>query len=173
MQERMPKLLIPPVNEVFGTEYSKEMEVLRLPEEHQKIVSKVVADSCSKVGEQIYHFECQSRADGGMTLRMIEYDFMLALAQGITNDEQRRLKFPKSCIIYLRTMENTLSEECLEIEFSNGQVVVYQVPVLKLKAYTIDEIFEKNLLILLSYYIMNYERELSQIAKSKEKTLDL
>ena len=93
IQERMPKLLIPLVNEVFGTDYSEETEVLRLPEEYQKVISKVVADSCSKLGEQVYHFECQSKADGGMILRMIEYDFMLALAESISCGKKRRLNF--------------------------------------------------------------------------------
>lgn len=121
IQERMPKLLIPLVNEVFGTSYAMDTEVICLPEGYQKLVSKVVADSCSKLGEQIYHFECQSTKDGGMILRMVEYDFMIAMAEYISSGETRKLKFPKSCIIYLRTSKNTLSEEQLEVEFADGQ----------------------------------------------------
>ena len=45
IQERRPKLLIPLVNEVFHTAYPENMKVTRLPEEYQKVVSKVVADS--------------------------------------------------------------------------------------------------------------------------------
>lgn len=48
IQERLPKLLIPLVNEVFGTTYSNDTEVTRLPEEYQKLLSKVVADSCNQ-----------------------------------------------------------------------------------------------------------------------------
>ena len=36
-----------------------------------------------------------------------------------------------------------------------------------------NEIFEKNLLILLPYYIINYEKELSKIASDTEKTEQL
>lgn len=61
IQERLPKLLIPLINEVFQTTYSNETEVTRLPEEYQKVVSKVVEDSCNKMGEWVYHFECQTR----------------------------------------------------------------------------------------------------------------
>ena len=64
IQERLPKLLIPLVNEVFQTSYTKEAEVTRLPEEYQKLLSKVVVDSCNKIEGIIYHFECQSRPDG-------------------------------------------------------------------------------------------------------------
>ncbi|MBR5127126.1 MAG: hypothetical protein IKU69_01710 [Roseburia sp.] len=168
IQERLPKLLVPLVNEVFHTSYSQEIEVERLPDEYQKLVSKVVADSCSKIGEQIYHFECQSTKDGNMVIRMIEYDFMIALMNAKWR-KKRRLKFPKSSIIYLRSTKNTVSEEWLEIELADGQVITYRVPVLKLRDYSIDEIFEKNLLILLPYYIIKYEKELSKIAKDAER----
>ncbi|MBR5127043.1 MAG: hypothetical protein IKU69_01290 [Roseburia sp.] len=168
IQERLPQLLIPLVNEVFHTSYAEDIVVERLPEEYQKLVSKVVADSCSKIGEQIYHFECQSTKDGNMVIRMIEYDFMIALMEAKWR-KRKRLKFPKSSIIYLRSAKNSVSEEVLEIELADEQVITYRVPVLKLRDYSIEEIFEKNLLILLPYYIIKYEKEISKIAKDVER----
>lgn len=81
IQERHPKLLIPLVNEVFHTSYGEDEEVTRLPEEYQKMVSKVVADGCSVIGDYVYHIECQSTKDGRMMLRMAEYDFMMGLSR--------------------------------------------------------------------------------------------
>ena len=170
VQERLPQLLIPLINEVFDTSYAEDTEVTRLPEEYQKLVSKVVADSCNKVGGLVYHFECQSKKDGSMILRMMEYDFMLALSGMWENKEAVYLQFPKSCIIYLRSSKNMLNQEQMEIRLADGQSVMYNVPVLRLKDYSIDEIFEKNLLILLPYYIINYEKELSKIAQDEQKT---
>lgn len=43
IQERRPKLLIPLVNEVFHETFPADTEVTRLPEEYQKVISKVVA----------------------------------------------------------------------------------------------------------------------------------
>ena len=111
IQERLPKLLIPLINEVFQTSYSQEEEVTRLPEEYQEILSKVVADSCNKIADIVYHVECQSTKDDSMILRMVEYDFMIALSGSIRNKECTNMKFPRSCIIYLRSTKNTLSEE--------------------------------------------------------------
>ena len=173
IQERLPKLLIPLVNEVFHTSYSQEEEVTRLPEEYQEVLSKVVADSCNKIADIVYHVECQSKKDGSMILRMVEYDFMIALSDSIRNKEWTSMKFPRSCIIYLRSTKNTLSEERMKIEFADGQCITYKVPVLKLKEYSVDEIFEKGLLILLPYYIMNYEKELSKIATDEQRTKQL
>jgi len=173
VQERLPQLLIPLINEVFHTSYSKDTEVVRLPEEYQKLLSKVIADSCNKIDNLVYHFECQSRSDGSMILRMVEYDFMIALSDSIRHEQTNELHFPRSCIIYLRSTKNTLAEEALQIKFSDGQKVTYKVPILKLKNYSINEIFEKNLLILLPYYIINYEKELSKIASNSDKTKQL
>lgn len=169
IQERLPKLLIPLINEVFQTSYSPEEEVTRLPEEYQEVLSKVVADSCNKIADVVYHIECQSETDGSMILRMMEYDFMIALSDSIRHKEWTNMKFPRSCIIYLRATRNTLSEETMEIKFADGQRITYKVPVLKLKDYSVDEIFEKNLLILLPYYIINYEKELSKIATDEKR----
>ena len=173
IQERRPKLLIPLVNEVFHTAYPENMKVTRLPEEYQKLVSKVVADSCNKIMEQIYHFECQSTSDGNMILRMVEYDFMIALTESRNQLDKRKIKFPRACIIYLRATKNTLTEEQIEIEMADGQIITYRVPTIRLRDYSIDEIFEKNLLILLPYYIINYEKELSKIAEDKERKENL
>ena len=173
IQERRPKLLIPLVNEVFHTAYPENMKVTRLPEEYQKVVSKVVADSCNKIIEQIYHFECQSTSDGNMILRMVEYDFMIALTESRNQLDKRKIKFPRACIIYLRATKNTLTEEQIEIEMADGQIITYRVPTIRLRDYSIDEIFEKNLLILLPYYIINYEKELSKVAEEKERKENL
>ena len=173
IQERRPKLLIPLVNEVFHTAYPENMKVTRLPEEYQKVVSKVVADSCNKIMEQIYHFVCQSTSDGNMILRMVEYDFMIALTESRNQLDKRKIKFPRACIIYLRATKNTLTEEQIEIEMADGQIITYRVPTIRLRDYSIDEIFEKNLLILLPYYIINYEKELSKVAEEKERKENL
>ena len=109
--------------------------------------------------------------DGSMILRMVEYDFMIALSE--TRQDKTYLQFPRSCIIYLRSNKNTLNEEQMEMRLADGQTVMYSVPVLRLKDYSVEEIFEKNLLILLPYYIINYEKELSQIAKDEKRTQSL
>ena len=45
--------------------------------------------SCSvcaiHIGDKIYHLECQSNPDGSMILRMVKYDFYIALKNAIPN----------------------------------------------------------------------------------------
>lgn len=173
IQERHPQLLIPLFNEVFHTSYPENARIGRLPEEYQKLVSKVVADSCNIVGNHVYHVECQSTRDGKMVLRMVEYDFMIALTGAEKKDGSYHLKMPRSCVLYLRGDANIPAKEELKMEFADGQVVSYCVPNVKLEDYTLDEIFEKNLLIFLPYYIMRYEKAFHEIADSEEKIREL
>ena len=46
IQERHGELLIPVVNDAFGMHYGKNEKVTRLPEEYQKVLSKVIAVLC-------------------------------------------------------------------------------------------------------------------------------
>ena len=64
IQQKMPRLLIPIVNDAFGTHYSMQEEVRRLPEQYREKVSKVIMDSCSMIGNRAYHLEVQSYKDG-------------------------------------------------------------------------------------------------------------
>lgn len=173
IQERHPELLIPLVNEVFHTSYPVDTRVRRLPEEYQKLVSKVVADSCNIIGNHAYHVECQSTKNGNMMLRMVEYDFMIALAGAEKKDDSYHMKLPRSCVLYLRGSDNIPAEEELKLELADGQIVTYSVPNVKIEDYTLDEIFEKNLLIFLPYYIMRYEKRFHEIAHSEKQMKEL
>ena len=79
------------------------------------------------------------------------------------------MEFPRSCVIYLRTTRNTPDVEEVELLFPDGQVCVYRVPTVKLERYTKDSIFEKNLLLLLPFYVMRYEDASHTIGEDSEK----
>lgn len=79
------------------------------------------------------------------------------------------MEFPRSCVIYLRTTRNTPDVEEVELLFPDGQVCVYREPTVKLERYTKDSIFEKNLLLLLPFYVMRYEDAAHTIGEDSEK----
>ena len=47
-------------------------------------------------------------------------------------------------------------------------IVHYRVPTMKLETYTRDSIFEKNLLMLLPFYIMRYEKDIHEMSENPE-----
>ena len=117
----------------------------------------------------LYHLECQTTPDGDIVIRMVEYDFHIGLGNISTNNGRRELKFPQSAILQLRSNKNTSDEEVLDIVFADGERYTYKVPVIKIKDYSREEIFEKELYVLLPFYIFKYEKELAKIEESEEK----
>lgn len=77
MIEKMPYLAVPLINEVFHTSYPQDVPIIQLRNEHQQENGEIITDSCLKIGDKLYHIECQSTDDTTMAIRMIEYDFSL------------------------------------------------------------------------------------------------
>ena len=76
MTDKMPHLVIPLINEVFGKRYPDSEPVTALQNEHLEITEdKVITDSYLRIADKYYHVECQSNPDGTMAIRMIEYRF--------------------------------------------------------------------------------------------------
>ena len=79
MIEKIPQLAIPLINEVFQTSYPEDVEIIQLRNEHHQENGEIITDSCLRIGRKLYHIECQSVDDTTMAIRMIEYDFAIAL----------------------------------------------------------------------------------------------
>jgi hypothetical protein len=173
MVEKMPELVIPVINEVFHTSYPDDVKILQTRNEHHTKEGTVITDSCLQIENHTYHIECQSTPDSVMVIRMIEYDFYIALEQISVENEKTMIEFPHSCVLYLRHTQNTPDALALEIHMPNGTGIEYTVPIIKVKKYTKDEIFEKNLLFFLPYYIMRYEKEFQKIEEDEERLEDL
>ena len=89
--QKMPQLLIPLINEVFHTSYSEEEHFEQLRNEHYEKYGTVITDSIIRIGNHIYHLECQSSKDKTMVIRMFEYDISIAIEHAsYENDEPPR-----------------------------------------------------------------------------------
>lgn len=160
--EKMPELAVPLINEVFGTSYPEDIEIIqKRNEQHQTKQGEIITDSHLLIADKAYHIECQSTHDSSMVIRMIEYDFSISLESMRLEDGKYQMYFPHSCILYLRgNQERKLLS--VEMIMPNGSVTEYKIPAIYVGHYTKDEILQKQLFFLLPFYIMRYE----------EKTLD-
>ena len=158
MLEKMPQLAIPLINEVFGTSYPEDIEIIQKRNEHQTQNGRVITDSHLLIANRIYHIECQSTDDSTMVIRMIEYDFAISLEQVQKENGRYRMYFPQSCVLYLRGIKkrDTIS---VEIVMPNGDTVEYTVPVVQVQEFTCDDMLRKHLLFLLPYHVIKYEQE--------------
>ncbi len=169
MVQKMPKLLIPVINEVFRTNYTEKDYVSQMRNEHEEEFGRIITDSVIRIGNKLYHIECQSTEDSSMVVRMIEYDFAIALEETLQNGRPYEMEFPQSCVLYLRHKDNTPNALELKVNLPNGGSFLYHTPIIKVQQYAKDEIFQKKLLLFLPYYIMRYEKQLPEIYENAEK----
>lgn len=73
--------------------------------------------------------------------------------------KKRKVNFPLSAIIYLRS-DNTMGKYIKMTLNTPMEEAEYQIPLIKLKDYTLDILFEKHLFILLPFWIFTYENQL-------------
>ena len=169
MVEKMTYLLVPLINEVFHTSYPEDVKIVHLRNEHQLENGELITDARLLIGDKVYHIECQSTDDTTMSIRMFEYDVAIALENRRKVGRKFFVEFPKSCVVYLRTTKNTPDVEEVEMKLPDGQVCEYRIPTVKVERYTKEKIFEKNLLMLLPFYVMRYEDAAQAIGKDSEK----
>ena len=143
MIEKMPYLAVPLINEVFHTSYSEDVKITQLRNEHQQKDGEIITDSCLLIGKKMYQIECQSTDDTTMAIRMIEYDFAIAVENAEKQGRRYRIEFPRSCVLFLRSSGNTPDYLEADVIFPDGKTHVYSIPTIKMADYTKDHIFEK------------------------------
>jgi hypothetical protein len=168
-------LIIPVINEFFGEHYTGDETIVTLQNEHflnqqDANTKEIITDNCFSIGGnrgKKYHIECQSTPDNSMLIRMFEYDSQIALEGGELEGDLLTVTFPQAGVLFLRHTRNTPDTLTVRINTPDGSIS-YQVPVMKLQKYTIDEIFAKNLLFLIPFHIFCYEKEMKSYAKDAE-----
>ena len=144
------------------------MKITQLRNEHQQEDGEIITDSCLLIGKKMYHIECQSTDDVTMAIRMIEYDFAIGIEHAEKQGRGYRIEFPKSCVLFLRSSGNTPDYLEADVVFPDGNTYLYSIPTIKMTDYTKDSIFEKNLLMLLPFYIMRYEKDIHEMSENPE-----
>lgn len=172
MAEKMPELLVPLVNEAFGTAYPEDAPVTRMGEEHAGKRKKIV-DAAFCIGGRTFHIECQSSWDPHMAMRMDEYDREIAHEEADARGEDRWLVLPASCVVFLRDAKTTPDFISIEIEGFGGAVSEHRSRAIWAKQMSADEMFEKHLLILLPFWLMRYEGRFDAIVQDSALEEDL
>lgn len=170
---KTPQLIVPFINEAFGRSYPDDEPVVRFSNEHESPRGSRISDTVFRLKDKIYHLECQSTADSNMVIRMIEYDFAIALEGALAAGAPYEMDFPESCVLFLRHASNTPDILEMKVNLPGGDSFIYEAKVVKAQHYRSDEIFGKKLLLLLPYYLMRYEKGLESIAGSNTRTAEL
>lgn len=169
-------LIIPVINEVFQEHYRGDETITFHSNDHYingqgGEGQKRITDNCFDIqGEtkKTYHVECQSTSDSSMLVRMFEYGTQIALDEGKINKNALEVEFPHATVLFLRSNENTPDKMKIHMKTPGGDVS-YEIPVMKVQKYSLEELFEKNLLFLIPFYIFKHESKLKEYNNNPKK----
>ena len=175
------KLIIPVINEIFGEAYTGEEEIRFFPNEHfldqqNEADKERITDTNFTVYGKMpkkYHVECESSLpDGRITIRLFEYDAQIALDEGEVTEETLTVTFPNTAVLYLRTYKKT-PDKMKYVIITPGGTVQYDIPIMKVQKYSLDDIFEKRLLMLIPFYIFSHENSFPEYNSNEQKLEEL
>ena len=173
------QMLIPVINEIFGEGYTGTEKIEFHPNEHfinqqDAVNQERITDTNFIIygkKKKKYHLECESSLpDGRMTIRLFEYDAQIALDEGEVVHETLTITFPNTAVLYLRNYKKTPDKMQYVIKTPGGSVE-YDVPIMKVQEYSLEDIFSKNLLLLIPFYIFSHEKDF-KVYNSNEQRLE-
>ena len=103
-----------------------------------------------------------------MLVRFFEYDTQIALDEGNIKGNVLTVTLPHSAVLFLRHHKSTPDTLKTRI-ITPGGTSEYDIRVMKSQQYTLEEIFEKNLLLLIPFYIFSHETRFEQYEKDEIK----
>ena len=166
MAEYYPDLFIALINEVFDMEIPSDAEIRQLRNEYLDADGKFITDVAFEINRRRFHFECQSRPDGTIFIRMVEYSIVVAMDQ-MRSSRSDILQLPDAAVVYLRHNGNTPDNHIVTLKNSLGDTMPMPFHCIKVQDVPKEEIFRKNLLVFLPYYLMRYEDNWDKLEKNE------
>lgn len=175
------QMIIPVINEIFKEDYNGDEKIEFHPNEH--FIDQQDAADQERITDtnfiiygkkkKKYHLECESSLpDGRMTIRLFEYDAQIALDEGIVIHETLTVTFPNTAVLYLRNYKKTPDKMWYVIKTPGGSVE-YDIPIMKVQEYTLEDIFSKGLLLLIPFYIFSHEKKFMVYNSSEQRLAEL
>ena len=161
----MKDYLIPLVNETFGTHFTDNAKVQLVPGK----LANQMPDESFKRGEldayvilsemavsKRYHFEVETRGNRGIFIRIAEYALGMAQDNIEVTDRGIEVTMPHSAVIFLKNADTMPDRMSIIFKGDSGELV-NDVPVIKIRDYSVSDLFEKKLLLLLPFYGFNFD----------------
>ena len=135
----------------------------------KKTLADIIITLRTKDRVRRFHLEEQINDDNTIVIRLFEYGFANALLHQTTQGNRITLPFPTPAMIFLEHTEATPDEVVLELDFGESGKFDYPVKAMKFLTYSVEELCEKNMTILLPLYLLKLRRETDNAKKRTEK----
>ena len=155
------------INGLFGTNHAPD-STIEYPktETVTRNLRHIISDILIVINKVFaYHLEAQIDNDENIALRVFEYDWQAGLQSKTVSGNVITVKFPRSIVMYWETTKNTPDVVTLRLEFPDGETYDYQVKSFKFLDYTMKELEEKNMVILLPFYLLKLRKRVKRALK--------
>ena len=162
------------INGIFNKTFPKDSKLTyNWTENIKNSLDKTIADTIITVNDtEKFHAEVQINNDSTIALRVFDYGYQDALKYRKTESDRIILEFPQSKVIFLEHSSTTPDEVILELSFGKQGSFEYRIPAMKFLDYSIDELNNQKLVILLPLYLLKLRREIEK-EQSTENALKL
>jgi len=147
------KLFLPLINEAFDTHYGNNVPIKVEANNFMPDRKKRIADALVSIENNLFHFECESK-NGEILIRIEEYDDLIS--------KRFENKSIFTAVIYIR--DSKLGNFG---SLDNGR----EIPYIKVQDYSMQQLLDKQLYILLPYYVMRYESKIKNNIDSEYKSI--
>ena len=151
------RLLIPLINEIFDKNIPEDAEIEHPTNEqfrqglkqeksgeNKETLIKRITDVLIKVDNTSYHFECESKNNGEILVRIAEYDMQIALSDVKYGKYMVSVELPETAVVFLRN-HRKLPEDGTITYHKGNQVLTHKIPFLKVHKYTLEQLENKHL----------------------------
>ncbi|MDR2841568.1 MAG: hypothetical protein LBV52_00015 [Spirochaetaceae bacterium] len=157
------------INGLFKTNHPLTSKVEYLATEYvDNKLRKTLKDMMVCINGKRYMIEFQRRKDKRMALRILIYCYYDALStQSVNENDVIVLRSPQAAIICLENTGKT-SENIL-LYYQDGTEHTFTVPVFNLPAYSLAELEDQNMQLLLPFYITTLQDKVKKAKTSEER----
>ena len=168
---KMTRYLIPLVNEAFGEHYTDNASIKLKPgkqitEQTDSSLKHGEVDALAELSEngitKDYHIEVETWSDKTIAVRIAEYAAGAAYDSVTLTELGAEMTIPYSAVIFLRAGDEIPDELVISIKYPGG-TASYKAPTMKIKNYSIEDLFDKKLLLLLPFYGFNFDKKLPEM----------
>lgn len=103
-----------------------------------------------------------------MLIRFFQYDSQIALQHGELKGNVLTVELPDSAVLFLRSTSSTPRHMQVEIKYK-GQSLRQDIEVMWVTDYTLEDIFDRNLVFLIPFYIFRFDKKLKDFDSNEEK----
>lgn len=169
-----PGAVIDFINGLFNEALPLESEVIRTATENvpadlsdHTFSDKMITIRTAEISRR-FHIEAEITSDDKeIVLKVFDYGYKDALKHQSGGKDNIVLNFPQPKIIYLEHWSTAPNSVTLEINFWEQSRINFTVPTMKFLDYSIKDLNERRMVILLPLYLLKLRRKIEN-AKGKE-----